>query len=93
MKIFMLWHGGSSYSCFDQFNRADCEEYPTIQAARDEFQARVHNSYYPCVSAIPVDAGGPSAWLCFSDPYQDGQLYPDRVLSFGPRGGLREEPA
>lgn len=89
MKVYMLWHGGSSYAMFDQFNRDDIEEFDSIKDAVESFRARADfDPYYPCVSDGLPEEGGPEAWLCFDNPYQNGDLYPDRVLSFGPRGGV-----
>lgn len=95
MKVFMLWHGGSSYAPADQFNRKDIEQFDSIAEAKRAFAARGEgsDSYYPCVDTSEQEAGGASAWLCFSDPYQIPDLYPDRVMTFGPRGGVRVEPA
>ena len=89
MKTYMLWHGGSSYAVFDQFNRSDIEEFDSIADAIRSFRARADfDPYYPCVSEDAPEEGGPEAWLCFDDPYQVPDLYPDRILSFGPRGGV-----
>ncbi len=93
MKVFALWHGGSSYAPADQFNRRDIEEFDSIRDALAEFESRTRDPYYPCVDTAPQDQGGASMWLCFADPFENGDLYPDRVVSFGPRGGVRCERA
>jgi hypothetical protein len=90
-KVWMLWHGGASYSAPDTFNRRDCEAFASLRGAREDFARRPGDSYYPGCEAVPVEAGGPSAWIFFSDPFNSGDAYPDRVLSFGPRGGVRME--
>jgi len=90
-KVWMMWHGGESYAPPDQFNREDCEEFASLKEAREDFASRPGDSYYPACGAVPPEAGGPSAWICFADPFENGDLCPDRVLSFGPRGGLRME--
>ena len=90
-RVWMLWHGGASYAAPDQFNRRDCDEFASLKEARDEFASRPGDSYYPGCNAVPVDDGGPSGWIFYADPFQDGDLYPDRILSFGPRGGVRIE--
>jgi hypothetical protein len=88
MNTWMLWNGGSSYAHSDNFNRADCERFDSLAAAKHEFKSRLHDTYYPCVENDTPDNGGPWAWLCFADPYQIGDLYPDRILELGARGGL-----
>jgi len=94
MKVYMLWNGGSSYAGFDNYNRADIEQFDSMQDAIRSFRARAdYDPYYPCVSEEIPEDGGPEAWLCFNDPYQIPDLYPDRLLSFGPRGGVVMSPA
>lgn len=93
MRVWMLWNGGANYASFDQFDRRQCEEFPSIKAAVEDFDDRPDDPYYPCVERVTPDEGGPEAWLCFSDPYQVGDLYPDRVIKYGPRGGLIVERA
>jgi hypothetical protein len=83
---FMLWHGGSSYAVADQFNREHIEEFASVSDALAEFDSRPDDSYFPCVSRNTQDNDGPSAWICFADPYQVGDLYPDAVISFNVRG-------
>lgn len=90
MKVWMLWHGGSSYA--HGSIEDDVEEFASLKAAKDAFAARADfDPYYPCVSD---DA---SAWIFFHDPNDEGNgpgdPYPDRVLEFGPRGGVRVEHA
>ncbi len=89
MKVYMLWNGGSGYSPSDQFNKRDIEVFPSIGAAIAEFRERPHDPHYPGAYAIPHEDGGPEAWLCFDNPYQNPDLQPDRVLSFGKRGGVK----
>ena len=89
MKVYMLWHGGSSYSVggYD-----DIESFDSLGIARDEFELRTrsHMTFYPCVSTDTPDNGGPSAWIfLYSKPDDNGDLYPDRVMEFGPRGGIQ----
>ena len=92
MITWMLWHGGCGYAPADQFNRVDCERFDSLATAKHEFKARLHDSYYPCVDHDTPENGGPSAWLCFDDPFEVGDLCPDRVLEFGTRGGLTCTP-
>jgi hypothetical protein len=93
MKVTMFWHGGSSYAGFDLHSNRDAEVFDTIEDAKRAFNARAggRDAYYPCVDECSPDDGGPEAWLFFGKPEEHpiiGQEYPDRVMSFGPRGGL-----
>jgi hypothetical protein len=88
----MWWHGGASYA--SGTIAEDTEAFESLDAAKRSFDARADswNTYYPCVERVPVDDGGPSAWIFFADPNEDrgqGEPYPDRILEYGPRGGLR----
>ena len=87
MKVWGLWYGGCNYRIFDQFNKKDIQEFPSIRAARDDFEDKLRNrdGYTPCVDH---DA---EMWLCFHNPYQDGDLYPDQIIKIGPRGGIKIE--
>ena len=89
MKIYATWSGGSSYAMPDLFNRRDIEIFDSLSDARRTFSARAdHDTYYPCVSDDMSDDGGPEMWIYFSDPFECGDAYPDRIVSFGPRGGV-----
>lgn len=89
----MLWHSGASYAIgtVDE----DVEEFDTLRALKHEFDSRADswNTYYPCVERLPQDDGGQSAWVFFRDPRGERDPYPDRILTYGPRGGLRLEYA
>jgi len=80
MKTYMLWHGGGSYAIGTIPD--DLEAFDTFSAAKEEFRRRGQDSdpYYPCVEDS-------SAWIFFAEPGSDP--YPDMVLSFGPRGGVK----
>lgn len=82
MKVYGLWYGGSSYSAPEV--ERDTEEFNSIQEAKDTFQRRYDNDDYatPCVSDES------EMHLFFSDPREMDDPYPDRVLRFGPRGGV-----
>lgn len=84
--VWMLWHGGSSYTAPDQNSRDDCEEFATLEDAIAEFESRESDSYYPCVSKDSPEDGGPSAWVCFTDPFQQDDVYPDATIQFNARG-------
>ena len=92
MIVWMLWSGGVNYSSPypDQ-----AERFSSLHAAVWEFSRRTEHesSYYPGAYPEPVDAGGPSATITFGPQPPGGDFYPDRVLSFGPRGGVRVQRA
>lgn len=91
--VWMLWHGGSSYAVADQFLREDCEQFATLADVLAEFDSRAEDSFYPCVDRVPASAGGPSAWICYSDPFGVGDLYPDNTIEFNQRGVAAVSPA
>jgi hypothetical protein len=97
MKVWMLWHGGASYAAGDIME--DIEEFDSLRAAARNFDNRADswNTYYPCVEREPQEEGGQSAWIFFHDPRDEsngpGDPYPDRILEYGPRGGVRITPA
>ena len=83
--VYMLWNGGS-YEAADHFDREYIEEFATLADALADFDSRPDDSYYPCVSRALTEEGGPSAWICYTDPFQVGDLYPDATLQFNERG-------
>lgn len=90
MKCTALWYGGLNYGCPEG---TDAEPFDSIRAAKDSFWSRADfDPYYPCVDDIPPDDGGPEMYLFLGEHYADvTDMYPDRRLSFGPRGGVNEE--
>jgi hypothetical protein len=84
MRVFWLWHGGSSYAAPDG---DDVEEFPSLAAAADEFRRRTQEVFYPVVDRLPPEAGGPTALVYFEPPSTHD--YPARLMTFGPKGGLR----
>lgn len=91
-RVWILWHGGASYVAPDPMRREDCEAFASLREACADFAGRPGASFYPACNRAPPDDGGPTGWIFFSDPFGNGNAYPDRVLTFGPRGGLRMEP-
>ena len=87
-QVTWLWHGGSSYAVFDVHNPDDVERFPSLAAAKEEFLSRLSDPYYPCVYADTPEHGGPEAWCFYGDEVGE---YPDFILYFGPRGGIRVE--
>lgn len=96
MKCWILWHGGSSYA--HGYVETDAEVFESISELKRAFDARADswNTYYPGVDRVPAEDGGPSAYVFFYDPNDPsngpGDPYPDRVIEFGPRGGVRVTP-
>ena len=82
--VCWLWHGGSSYSRPDN---DDAEDFETLDALLDEFEARTRDSLYPCVDAVPSEQGGPEAWImCYPASELRDDVYPDLIVSFDPNG-------
>jgi hypothetical protein len=85
MRTYMIWQGGLNYTPGDI---SDTEEFVSMQAAADEFarRARGGDPYYPCVA----DSEG---HLFLTDPRTatSGDVYPDRIVTLGARGGVRIE--
>ena len=84
MTVYMLWHGGSSYAPpMDD----DAEAFASIADAVDSFESRTRDPYYPCVKRDTPENGGPTGMLYIGEVGD----YPDRIVTFGPRGGVRVE--
>ena len=82
-KVYFLWFGGPSYAVpsADDLETADSlADVLSIMRARE----RYWDGRTPCVE----DQG---AHVFLSDPRNGSDWYPDRVVSAGPRGGLRME--
>lgn len=92
MKCSMLWNGGSSYAHVSEED--DLEAFDSLKQMKWAFERRAMNSetQYPCVESCPPDEGGPEAWVFLSDKPESLE-YPDRIMRFGPRGGVRLESA
>lgn len=90
-----MWHGGPNYS---QPYAADAEEFGSLRAAVDAHLSRYRNrdGRTPCVSEESEMwlYAVPRGWN-YGDMVaaieHDG--YPDRIVKFGPRGGIRIERA
>lgn len=85
-QVTWLWHGGSSYA---QPLPEDAETFPSIAAAMEEFSSRPSDSHFPCVDEDTEEDGGPVAHCWYGPEVGD---YPDFVISYGPRGGIRRDP-
>lgn len=92
MRCFMLWHGGASYAVPET---DDAEQFDSLAELCRAFERRSWSSetYYPCVSNEPPEEGGPQGHVYLRDPRTVADPYPDRIVRFGPRGGLRLELA
>lgn len=85
-----LWYGGPSYA---PSYHDEAEAFPSLRAAADEHWRRECGSdpYYPTVTDSetwlygPFPAGTPRESVSFD--------YPDRIITIGPRGGVRVERA
>jgi hypothetical protein len=96
-EVWALWWGGPGYSVPDV--TLDMERFDSIGAARAEFWQRYLGA---CTQR---DANGRMVWhgdspnvtaeatmdLFYYDPRAQADPYPDRRISFGPRGGIRTE--
>ena len=94
MTVWAVFNGGhGSYSPGDVHNPRDVESFASLRAAGVElwWRHRGARSYYPCVgddASLHVYISDPSAGT-------DGPAYeyPDRIITIGPRGGIRMERA
>lgn len=81
-RVKALWYGGSSYANPDPAR--DLENFGSLRQARHVFERRANfDPYYPC-----VDRDLTEMHVFFGEYTEDG---PDRILRFGPRGGVRVE--
>lgn len=83
-KVVMVWYGGLNFARPDE---DDGEEFSSLSAAKRAFAARTS---WLLVEEDTPDNGGPEGHIYFGSlkdwcPANGA----DRVLSFGPRGGVR----
>ena len=86
---YMLFHGGHSYSAPSVHDDTP-EFFDTLEAAKWAFEARTsgyHSHLYPCTDETAT------AWLFADNPRKTGCEYPDRIITLGPRNGVRLERA
>ena len=87
MKVHGLWYGGSNYSAPDGHDPRDWEAFDSLQEAKDTFWRRAdHDPFRPC-----VDEETTELHVYFSPEYHENG--PDRIIKFGPRGGVLLERA
>jgi hypothetical protein len=87
VKCFLLIHLDPNNYGESDINR-DTEEHDSIKAARDSF-------WRTCDGERLGDEHNHEGYLFLYDPREEGVTdpYPDRILKYGPRGGVRMEPA
>lgn len=61
-------------------------EYDTLSEARESFRRTCDYERYG-------DPQEHTAWIFFYDPRKTPDPYPDRIMTCGPRGGIRTERA
>lgn len=96
--LYALWHGGNGFSRGDL--ERDLETFPNRAALKAAFLSRRENgSWQPqdvhyadgrTESVIMPDVSDDAeAHVFLSDPRGSDDPYPDFIVSFGPRGGVK----
>lgn len=97
MQTYLIFHAGSGSST--SWRCSDVEVYGTFGEALRAFD-RLPDSFYPCCYPDAPEGEGAEGWVFFYDP-REGQdwgdpedpdvidVYPDRIISYGPREGVR----
>lgn len=86
MPCWMLWHGGASWSP-PEIPR-DLEPFDSMREAKDAFWRRGDfDPFFPCVGSDAY------AYIFLYDPTEVADPYPDRIIRYGPRGGVVLEHA
>jgi len=90
MKCYALWNGGSSYA--NPQSPEDIEVMPSIEYAINVFADRFADSpsSYRGPFGTPCVDRDSEMWILFEHPGM-GDPYPDRIIKFGPRNGIRVE--
>jgi hypothetical protein len=102
VKVFAMWAGGASYA--SPSIPDDVETFDSIDAAKAEFDNRcggyasfryangtTYDTRTPAVSREPSDKGGPWMHVWHYDPREERDPYPDRLMEFGVKGGIKVE--
>jgi hypothetical protein len=102
MRVWALWHGGSSYGA--PYVSDHLEAFGSITAARGAFVDRhdtgtwlqqtfnyVHQD--PCTVYAPGVDDDTEMWLWLYDPSDTPDPYPWKILRYGARGGVRLDRA
>jgi len=80
-----LWYGGSNYAAPEG---TDVERFDTLPDAKEWFEDRLFYSYTPCVERVPSDLGGPTLILFMGSHSDTTDMHPDKMIEFGPKGGV-----
>lgn len=103
MQVYALWHGGAGYSPSDMddlesFASIEAAKDALHSRMRNGYWQRQDfpfvnrepaSVFTPCVEGDPAEDGGSSMWIYFYNPTEVGDPYPDRIIEFGPRGGVK----
>lgn len=100
--VYALWHGGYSYGLSDGWD--GLEWFPSLAAARrahrDRYDSnglrRVRFAYVerePEWYYVPAVDASAEMLVWYWDPRTSADPYPDRLVRFGPRGGIIAEAA
>jgi hypothetical protein len=102
MTVYAHWYGGGSYE-FGDLDQ-NLESFRSLVAAGQAFRDRREDGYSWKQSFAFVNRPAESdltpcvdleseMWIYFADPTGNIDPYPDRIIKFGPRGGIRIEIA
>ena len=85
MRVYGIFHGGHSYST--HWTVEDIEQFNSLHHAKETFWSRTDwDPYYPCTDESA------EMWIFLADPVEGdilhSDLYPDRIINLGPRGGV-----
>lgn len=97
--IYATWHGGAGYSVSHVEDHL--ETFPSVRDAKEALASRERYGYWQpqtftfatgnTGAYLTPGVEGSSMDLYFADPRETHDPYPDRRLTIGPRGGVREE--
>lgn len=99
MRVYGLWHGGADYA-MPYVDNENLEVFPSLGAAKAALRERQDTGGWQRQEFTFAD-GRTASVLCpnvgptssitvwFYDPLECEDPYPDRVIEFGPRGGVR----
>ena len=84
MKCWGLWYGGNSYvsPTFE-----DMEEFNSIQHAKNVVEGRYEGDDGSGMRTPAVDDSS-EMHLYLTAPDKLNDTYPDKIIKFGPRGGI-----
>ena len=90
MIVWTQWYGGSSYACPLHSEPTHWERFKSMKQAKRVFASRSDfDPHFPCVgndAEMQLYFFGPSEDI---EPWKMRDPYPDRILTIGPRGGVR----